>query len=59
MLLSSELFISPGTEVNNFADQLERVVTSALDKICLAKTRRVRFSRRVGVWNVAGYARVV
>jgi len=32
--------------VENFADQLERVVTSALDAICPAKTRRVRCSRR-------------
>jgi len=79
MLLSSQLFMSPETEVDNFADQLERVVTSGLDAICSAKTRRLRYSRYrrpplsaeatmakrrrrrvgVGVWNVAGYARVV
>jgi len=48
MLLSYELFISPETEVDNFADQLERVVTSALDAICPAETLRVglRCSRR-------------
>jgi len=57
-----------GTEVGNFIDQLERVVTPQLDAICPAKTRRVRYSRHrpsplsaeaklsVGVWNVAGYA---
>jgi len=45
-LLSSELFTSPETDVDNFVDQLERVVTSPLDAICPAKTRRVRFSRR-------------
>jgi len=33
MLLSSELFKSPETEVDNFADQLERDVTSALDAV--------------------------
>jgi len=42
----SELFISPKTEVDNFADQLEHIVTSALDAICPAKICRVRFSRR-------------
>jgi len=52
-LLSSELYTSPETDV----DQLERVVTSALDANCPAKTRRVRFSRRR--WNAAGYALVV
>jgi len=45
-LLSSELYTSPETDVDNFVDQLERVVTSALDAICPAETRRVRFSRR-------------
>jgi len=44
-LLSSELFTSPETDVDNFVDQLERVVTSALDVICPAKTLRVRLSR--------------
>ena len=73
-LLSSELFTSPETDVDNFADQLERVITSALDAICPAKTRRVRLSRRrrsplsaeaimakrrAGVWNVAACASVV
>jgi len=46
MLLLFQLFISPETEDENFADQLERVVTSALDAICPTKTRRVRCSRR-------------
>jgi len=44
--VSSELYTSPETNVINFVDQLKRVVTSALDAICPAKTRRVRFSRR-------------
>jgi len=44
LLLSSELFTSPGTEVNNFADQL--IITSALEAICPAKTRHECFSRR-------------
>jgi len=72
MLLSSEVFISPGIEVNNFAEQPECVVTIALDNICPAITRHVCFSRRcrspllvkatmqsVGVRNVAGYDRVM
>jgi hypothetical protein len=45
-LLSSELYTAPETDVDNFTDQLERVVTSALDAICPAKTRRLRLSRR-------------
>ena len=46
ILLSSELYTSPETEVDNFVDQLERVVTSALDAVCPEKTRRVRVSHR-------------
>jgi len=53
MLSSSELVVSHETEVDNFADQLERVVTSAQGAIS------ARLWLNVGVWNVAGYARVV
>ena len=45
-ILSSEFYTSPETDVDNFVDQLERVVTSALGAICQAKTRRVRYSCR-------------
>jgi len=74
MLLSSEVFILPETEVDNFADQRERVVTffstlSARQKHVVyaalvavvhhCQLRPLWLSVKVGVWNVAGYARVV
>jgi len=42
-MMSSELLVSPETDVDNLADQLERVVvTFALGAICPAETRRRR-----------------